>query len=223
MTQTTARIKQSGKPFEIIVDLDNALRFKKGESADFLETDSIFSDSKKGHVAPSKDLQESFGTTNVNTIAEKIIKNGEILVTQEHRDSEKENKFKQVVDFLASNAVDPQTGSPHTPERIKNALDQANVNIKNTPLDTQIKDIVTSISSIIPIKLETKRIRISVPAVHTGKAYGILNQYKEEEKWLNNGDLEVLVEVPSGMVMDFYDKLNSVTHGSALTEEVKEE
>jgi ribosome maturation protein Sdo1 len=39
---------------------------------------------------------------------------------------------------------------------------------------------------------------------------------------LNDGSLEVIVEVPSGMIMDFYDKLNGVTHGSAITEEIKE-
>jgi ribosome maturation protein SDO1 len=224
MTQTIARIKQGGKPFEIIVDLDKALKFKKGESSsvDFLEADNIFSDSKKGHVAPNKDLEEAFKTTDINSIAEKIVKNGEVLVTQEHRGEEKEKKFKQVIDFLSSNAIDPQTRNPHTAERIQNALNQAQVNIKNIPIENQIKDIVTSISGILPIKLETKKVKITVPAIHTGKAYGIINQYKEEEKWLNNGDLEVFVSIPSGMIMDFYDKLNSVTHGSALTEEVKE-
>ena len=32
MTNTTARIKKTGKNFEIIVDLDDALKFKKGLS-----------------------------------------------------------------------------------------------------------------------------------------------------------------------------------------------
>ena len=32
MTNTLARIKKAGKNFEIIVDLDGALKFKKGES-----------------------------------------------------------------------------------------------------------------------------------------------------------------------------------------------
>ena len=49
------------------------------------------------------------------------------------------------------------------------------------------------------------------------------NKIKENEKWLDNGDLEVTVKVPAGMIMDFYDKLNSVTHGGAITEEIREE
>ena len=95
MTQTLARIKQGGKNFEIMVDLDKALNFKKGEgsSADFLEIDKIFYDSKKGLVASTSDLKESFGTEDANEVSEKIVKNGEVLVTQEHRDEEKEKKM----------------------------------------------------------------------------------------------------------------------------------
>jgi ribosome maturation protein SDO1 len=224
MVQTTARIKQHGKHFEIIVDTDKALKFKKGESSsmDFLEIDTIFTDSKKGFAASNKDLEKAFGTTDVNTIAKKISKNGEILLTSEHRDEKKENKVKQVIDILSRNAVDPQTGNPHTPERIKNALEQAKVNIKDTPVDSQMKDILAEISKIIPIKLETKKIKINVPAMHTGKVYSIINQYKEDEKWLDNGNLEATLVIPSGLLMEFYDKLNSITHGSALTEEIKE-
>jgi len=224
MTQTVARIKQTGKPFEIIVDLDKALKFRKENgSVDFLESYTIFSDSKKGFVAPSKDLEDAFGTTEVDTIAEKIVKNGEVLLTQEYRDERKGERVKQIIDFLASNSVDPKTGNPHTPERIKNALDQAQIHIKNTPIEDQIKDIIEIISKILPIKLETKKIKITVPAIHTGKVYGLVSQYKDGEKWLDNGDLKITVKVPSGMIMNFYDKLNSITHGSAVTEEIKDE
>jgi len=222
MTQTTARIKQAGKNFEIMVDLDEALKFKKGEIS-LIEAggDRIFYDLKKGEVASNSDLEECFKTTDVKDIVEKIIKDGEVLVSQEHRNEEKEKKFNQVVDFLVSNAVDPQTGNPHTAERIKTALEQAHVNIKNEPIENQIKNIVSEISKIIPIKIEIKKVKIIIPAIHTSKVYGVINQFKEEEKWLNDGSLEVIVDVPAGIIIDFYDKLNSVTHGSALSEEIK--
>jgi len=225
MTQTLARIKQGGKNFEIMVDLEKALVFKKNKSSstDFLEIDKIFHDSKKGFVAPTSDLKQAFGTDDVYEVAEKIVKNGEVLLTQEHRDEKKETKFKQVVDFLVNNAQDPGTGNPLTAERIKNALEQAHVNVKNVPIENQIKDIVAEISEIIPIKIETKKIKITIPAIHTGKVYGLINQYKERENWLSDGSLETTVSIPSGIIMDFYDKLNSMTHGSALTEEVKED
>jgi len=224
MTNTLARIKKAGKNFEILVDLDDALKFKRDEISSIeAGGDRIFTDSKKGQVASDSDLQAAFGTNDINEIIKSIIKNGEVQLTQEHRDEAKERKFKQVVDFLVTNAIDPQSGHPHTPERIKSALEQAHVNIKDSAVDKQIKEIIEQISKIIPIKIEVKTVKITVPAMHTGQAYGVITQYKKEEKWLDNGDLEVIVEVPAGIVIDFYDKLNSVTHGSALTEEVREE
>jgi ribosome maturation protein SDO1 len=183
----------------------------------------IFTDSKKGERASNQDLELAFETTDVNEIAKKIVKNGEVQTTQEHRNAEQEKKFKQIVDFLATNAVDPKTGHPHTAERIKNALEQSHINIKNIPIQNQIKDILDKISAIIPIKLDTKKVKVIIPAIHTGKAYGVITQYKESENWLPNGDLEVIVAVPSGIIIDFYEKLNNITHGSVLTEEIKEE
>jgi len=161
---TTARIKQKGKNFEIIVDLDGALNLKKGQGSisEVLQTDKIFSDSKKGFHASESDLKECFGTIDVYEISEKIIKNGEILSTKEYRDEEREKKLKQIVELLSKNTVNPQTGNPHTPERIKSALEEAHVNIKNLPIDQQINEIVEAVNRIIPIKIETKKIKITI-------------------------------------------------------------
>lgn len=223
MTNTLARVKKAGKNFEIIVDLGSALKFKKGNS-DYLELeiDRIFRDSKKGEVASALELETAFGTQDALEIAKRIVKEGEVQVTQEYRDEARDKKEKQVVDFLVRNAVDPQSGRPHTSERIKNALEQSGISIKNTPIESQIHDIVTAISPLIPIKISVKKIKIIVPAVHTGKVYGLLSQYPKEENWRNDGSLEAVLSIPAGIVIDFYEKLNSSTHGSALTEEVKE-
>ena len=223
MTQTTARITKAGKHFEILVDLEDALKFRKGEISEIqAEGGKIFRDLKKGEKVSPNDLTEVFGTTDINEVVKKIVKQGEVLTTQEQRSTEHEKKFRQVVDFLSKNAFNPQTGNPHTPERIKSALEQAHINIKNVPIENQINEILGKINTLIPIKLEIKKIKLTIPAIHTGKVYGLVNQYKEEETWLNNGDLKILVNVPSGIILDFYDKLNSMTQGSVLTEEIKE-
>jgi len=224
MTQTIARIKQKGKHFEVLVDLNEALKYKKGEnsSVNFLEADKVFTDSKKGLAASVSDLKDAFGTEDSTEVAGKIVKSGEILISQEQRDEEKEKKFKQVVDFLVVNASD-QNGNKISPERIKSALDEAHVSLKNVPLENQISEIVEQLTKIMPIKIASKKIKLTIPAIHTGKAYGLINQYKEKEDWLENGDLETVLVIPVGLIMDFYDKLNSISHGSILSEEIKEE
>ncbi len=221
MSETIARIKKGGLHFEVLVDLDEALKFKKGET-DYLNVgaDKVFEDIKRGDIASKNDLEIAFGTTDPLKIAKEIVKHGEIQMDQAHRDGDRDKKIKQVVDFLSKNAVDARTGNPLTPERIKSALEQAHVAIKNTPVDSQIQEILDKLSVIIPIKIETKRIRITIPAIQTGKAYGLVAQYKEKETWKNDGSLEVIVKIPAGITLDFYDKLNSMTHGSALTEEI---
>jgi ribosome maturation protein SDO1 len=223
MSQTIAKIRRGSSHFEVLVDMDEALKFKKGES-DYLslEIDKVFIDSGRGDLASNAELETAFGTSNPLEVGKIIVKQGEVLVNQEHRDEEREKKVKQVVEFLTKNAIDPKTGNPHTSERIKNALEQAHVNIKNVPIENQIQEIIEKISKEIPIKLETKRVRITIPAIQTGKVYGLVTQYREKEEWLNDGSLEVVVKIPAGLVMDFYDKLNSMTHGSAITEEIKE-
>ena len=220
MTNTTARIKRMGKNFEILVDMDAALKFKKGVSG-FIqaEGDRVFSDIKKGLTVPNAEIMAAFGTLDISEIAKKIVKDGEVLVSQEHRDEERENKIKQAVDLLVKSVTD-QKGKPYTPEKIKSALEQAHVNIKNTPVENQIKEIVAEISKIIPVKIETKTFEVIVPAVYTGQVYGMLSPYKEEERWLDNGDLRVNVAVSGALILSFFDKLNSVTHGSAITREI---
>lgn len=226
MTNTIARAKAGGKTFEILINnIDKALAFKQGAKIninEFISIDKIFLDSKKGMHAGEEILNIAFGTSNTNEIISKIIKHGEIQLPQEYRDKRQNEKFKQVIDFLVRNSVEPISGRPYTPDRIESVLKEAGVNITNNPIESQIKGILEKISPIIPIKVETKKIKLRIPAQYTGIAYGIIQTYKESEEWLGNGDLECIIKIPIGLQMDFYDKLNSVTHGAVLSEEVIE-
>jgi len=226
MSDVIARIKIKGKNYETLVDVDKALKLKKGEPisiSEVLSMDSIFYDSKKGLHVSDNDLEEAFGTSDVMKAAEKIIKQGEIQIPKEYRDSERETKKKKIVEFLTRNSVDPRTGTPHTSDRISSSLDEAGINIEDKPIEQQIHKIVEKIKTILPIKIKTKKLKIRIPAEHTGRLYGIINDYKESEEWLSNGDLEAVINLPVGLQDDFYDKLNSITHGSAITQEIKEE
>jgi len=224
MVNVEARLKVKGKEFEILVDVDKALQFRKGLPVNIenvLAVDQIFYDFKKGSKVSSADLKEAFGTDNVLEVAGKIIKSGEIVVPSDYRKKEQETKVKQVIDFLLRNAVDPTTNKPITEKRITEALDMAGINVENKPIEQQIPKIISKLKEVLPLKIETKKLKIVVPAVHTGQVYGLLQEYKEKENWLGNGDLSCIVNIPSGFQMEFYDKLNAVTHGSAIVEEVK--
>ncbi|MBI2452608.1 ribosome assembly factor SBDS [Candidatus Pacearchaeota archaeon] len=224
MAFVEARLKVKGKHYEIIADLDEALKLKKGKGniRSALQSPSIYHDVKKGDAAPQHELKDAFGTTDVFEIAKKIILSGEVQKTQEYRDEEKEKKIKQVVDMIVRNATD-QNGRPYTSERIKIALDEIHYNFDNRPIEKQMQEVFEKLKTIIPIKIETKKIEIIVPARYTGQVYGIIQEYKEGEEWLSNGDLKTVLNIPAGLIMNFYDKLNSITHGAVQSREVKGE
>lgn len=232
MTDVVARIKVKGKNFEIIVDCDKALALKRQGKItnpatalrDVLVIDTVFSDYKKGLKVSSSDLKNAFDTDNVYDVAAKIILNGEIVLPQEYRDKAREEKLKQVIDFLSRNCVDPRTGAPYTPERIGSAIKQVGAKIEeNKPVDEQALIIIKDLTTVLPIKIEMKKIKIIVPPAYVAQVYGFLKNFtKEKEDWLGDGSLSCVINLPAGMQLEFYDKLNNITHGSAVTEEIKE-
>jgi rRNA metabolism SBDS family protein len=224
MTETTARIRKGSKHFEIKVDLEEANKIKKGlEGADLTKaiiTENIFHSLKKGELASQADLEIAFGTTDEREIAEKIIKQGEVVATTESMREEQDQRYKQIVTFLVKNAVSPE-GRPYTEEQFMKALTETKINIKNKSVESQITDIIDQLSKILPLKLETKRIRLTIPATHTGKVYSIIKDFLVNEQWQNNGSLQAEIDMPSGMVFDFYENIGNISHGSVISEEIK--
>lgn len=221
MANVEARIKVKGKSYEISVDLDEALKVKNGQGniSSALQTQEIYHDVKKGTRVAKEDLQAAFGTTDVYEIAKQIMQKGEIQKTQEFRDEEREKKIKQVVQLIIKNATD-QHGRPYTEERIKTAILESHYNFDNRPAEKQMSDVISKLKEILPIRIETKRIQLTIPAQYTGHTYGLVQEYKESEEWLSNGNLQVVLDIPAGLLMDFYDKLNSITHGSVQSKEL---
>jgi ribosome maturation protein SDO1 len=224
MKNTTARIVKGGKRFEILVDEAEAIKFRKGEPGSSFNaavlTDAVFYNLKSGEHASADDMEVKFGTNEFEAVCTKIIKEGEVVRTTESRKEDQNKQYKQVVDFLVKNAVSPE-GRPYPENTIMKALSEAHVNVKNKPVESQITEIMDQLSKILPIKIETKKVKLIIPAQHTGKAYGTAKEFMKEENWMNNGDLEAIVEVPAGLIMDFYDKINDATSGSVLSEELK--
>jgi len=225
MVNTTARVKKNGKHYEVLVDLDEAMKVRKGDAGANLSaavlTEAVFHNLKSGEQASTGDLEDNFGTSDFMSVAEKIIKEGGVVRTAESMKGVQDVKYKQVVDFLASNAVGPE-GRPYTADRMMKALKEAHVNVKNKPIESQVEEILDQLSKVLPIKVERKKVKLMIPAIHTGKAYGIVKEFMVKEDWKNNGDLEVVVEMPTALIFDFYDRINGATSGSVMSEELKE-
>ncbi|MFH1275631.1 MAG: ribosome assembly factor SBDS [Candidatus Woesearchaeota archaeon] len=215
-----ARIKKFGKTFEISVDPDAALRYKKGnaELNEALMATNIFTDAKRGEMPTENELQEVFKTTNKEKIADIILKEGEIQLTSEHRALEREQKRKKLVNLIHTMAVDPKTNFPHPATRIEAALEQGKIHLDdNKTVEEQLDVIISKLRPIIPLKIEQKQLTIEIPGKYAGKAQGPIRKYSIlKEDWLPTGAWKVTIETPAGLVEEIMDLLNSLTHGEVI-------
>ena len=214
-----ARYKTQGKNFEILVDCENAIAFKTGSNInlnDVLTAEEIFEDVKKGMHASEIDMKKIFNTEDKKKICEQIIRKGDVQVTAEYQRKLRDIKVKQIIDLIHRNAIDPKTGNPHPPQRIKNAVEEAKIRIDNyKSAEEQIQDIISQLKTILPIKFEVRTLMIKVPAQYAAKSYNSLKLYGKllKEEWQNDGGLVAVVEIPAGLQEEFFDKLNGLTKG----------
>ena len=223
-----ARIKKSGENFEVDVDPDLALRFKKGENIDIMEVlkaPTVFKDAQKGLVASEARMKELFGTSDALQVATIIIKEGEIQLTAEYRAKLREQKKKRIVDIIHRYGVDPRTNAPHPLQRIEAAIEEAKVKIdEHLKAEDQVKAIIEKLRPILPIKIEQKKIKVVIPAQYAPKTYALVKSMATiiNEEWKTDGSWEAMVEIPGGIEQEFYDKLNKATKGTVGTEVKKE-
>ena len=161
-----ARLKTQGHNFEILVDCGNALALREGKTLDMhdvLAAMQIFSDAHKGLVASEHAVKQIFGTTELEEVVKAIIKKGEIQLTQEYRESLREEKRKQLISIIHRNGVDPKTHLPHPVQRIENAFAEAKFHVDEfKPVQEQVQDALKLLRPILPIKFEIKEIGLKI-------------------------------------------------------------
>ncbi len=214
-----ARLESHGEKFELLVDPDLAVRYRQGEPIDLEEMVaalSIFENSSRGTRSADETMVRVFHTTDFATIAERIIRKGEIHLTADQRRHMIADKRRQVITFIARNAINPQTGLPHPPQRIEMAMDEAKVNIdlyKNT--DELVRETVKALRPILPIKFEEVRIAVKIPPDYASRAFSEIRTaaVMEKEEWQKDGSWICIVRIPAGIQGEFYDLINRITKG----------
>lgn len=222
-----AWMKKGGQHFEIVIDPDAAVRFKEtghGSVDDVVKAQKVFSDAHKGLLASEEKMEEVFGTSEFEKVAERILKEGEIQLTTEHRDAVRAQKRRQLIARIHRNAVDPKTGNPHPEKRIELAFEEAKVKVDEfRSIDQQLQDAVKKLQPVLPLRFETARLSINVPSQYGGKLRGEVARYATiiRDEWLNDGHWQATVELPAGMKLELIDAVNHATHGGATITEMK--
>ena len=217
----TARFETGGNRFEILIDPEAAQQYKEGEEIDWEEAiaaDGIWNDSSKGDRAPEKLVNDTFGSLDLIDIYKKILAEGSIQLTSQQKKETVEQKRKRIISHIAANAMNPQTGGPHPPQRIENAIEEIRYSVDPIESDEkQIEKIVSKIKLLIPISFDKIRVAIKIPAIHVGKCYGQLSGLGniESEEYQKDGSWIGIIEMAAAAQTKLEDLLGSVTKGTA--------
>ena len=216
---TIARLERGSITFEILVDPDNALRYKMGEKipiSKILVYEEVYKDWKKGSRASEAELKKAFGSTDIMQIAVKILDEGELQITAEQRRRLMEEKRRQIIDFIAKNAIDPRTNLPHPPQRIELAMEEAGVSIDPfADAKQQAMKAIEKLSRVLPLKIGLMKVRVRMPGEFVGKGYGLIRNMGRmlHEEWKGDGSWVCEVEIPTGLHIELIEKLNKLCSG----------
>ncbi|RLI27091.1 MAG: ribosome assembly factor SBDS [Candidatus Hecatellales archaeon] len=218
---TIARLVVGGEKFEVMVNPDRALDYKMGKPvpiSQLLIYETIFRDVGKGEKASEEKLKKAFGTLDPQKIAKTILERGEVLLTTEQRRKLIEDKRKQIVNFISKHCVDPKTGLPHPPLRIEQAMAEAHISVDPfKDAEEQAKQVIQALRPILPLKIENVELEVVIPPRFAPSSYSTLKAFGtvKRERWLQDGSLSAVVELPAGLQPSFIEKLGSLTKGSA--------
>lgn len=219
------RYEKAGEKFEILVDPKKGYDFKIGARTDFsnvLLVEEVFKDANNGVRHTDSAIKKAFGTTDPIAVALKIIKDGDLQLTTDHKRKLMEEKKAKIIELIAKNAVDPRAKTPHPPIRIQNALEQARFHFDAfKSAEEQMEGAIDAIREIIPISLEKMKIAVKIPPEHAARCYGLLKEYGiKKEEYGGDGSLIAMIEIPAGLQGEFYDRLNKMTAGNVQTKVV---
>jgi ribosome maturation protein SDO1 len=224
-----SRLTVSGQKFEILVDPDKALEFKKGAKIDIsaiLAAPGVYKNVSSTDRVSEQDLQKNFGTTDFKKIAERIVREGELQLTTDQRRRMVEERKNQIATIISKKGINPQTNAPNPPQRVLNSMEKAGVHIDPfVDAELQVEKIVKEIRQYLPIKFQKITLQIKIPPQFAGRSYDVLKRSGTiaQEQWLNDGSLQVNIQIVGGMQGELFDKLSSLTHGSFESKIVSKE
>ena len=218
-----ARYETGGNRFEILIDPKAAQSYSEGDEIDWedaIAADGIWSDSAKGERAPDIIVNNTFETTDLIDIYKKILADGTIQLTSQQRKEMVEQKRKRIVAHIVANAMNPQTGGPHPPQRIENAIDEIRYSVDPMEtMDKQVEKIIRLIKTLIPISFEKIRVAVKIQAIYVGKCYGQITSLSkiESEEYQKDGSWIGMLEMSAASFAKLEDALGSLTKGTAET------
>mmetsp|Transcript_66087 Transcript_66087/g.166640 ORF Transcript_66087/g.166640 Transcript_66087/m.166640 type:complete len:376 (+) Transcript_66087:119-1246(+) len=163
------RLKSHGKRFEVAAYKNKVLNWRDGIEKDInevLQVITVFTNVSKGDVAKEQDMKKAFGTCDQEEVCRKILKSGDLQVSDKEREVHMEGLFRDIVQIVVERCVYPQTGRQLTALTVESALRTIGFSVK--PEHAAKKQALKAIEALCTELPESfarakMRLRISCP------------------------------------------------------------
>ena len=208
---------KSGKDeFQVLVDFDKLNEFKKKPTEisvyDVLADQKIFKDQRKGEIASEHHLKSAFGAKSEEEVLKEILLKGECQIPTSYLNKMREEKKRQVINYIAENAINPATKGRYTISMIESEINKIRYNY-NFEQDyvPQAEEVLKLLKKAMPISIERIVLEICVPARYCGNFYGPFKKFGsiKKEYYDNEGSLRLHIEITESQqdrVIDYIKK-----------------
>jgi ribosome maturation protein SDO1 len=196
------RYKHAGENFEVLVDFNKLNEFKSKPLevpiSDVLADDKIFRDQKKGDLASDTHLNSIFPNKSHEEIITEILIKGECQIPTAYLNELRETKKKQIINYIAENAMNPQTKSKYTSSMIDSEINKLNYNFHpDVDYMKQADEVLTILKKVMPIAIVKSILKLKVSPSHCSNFYGPFRKYGQisKEFYDDQGYLHIHMEI----------------------------
>ena len=218
---SVVRYKKGGRFFEVAVDPDLVFPYRKGAVSLYqvLRSHRIFHKATEGREVFESSLEEAFGTADEETVADIIMRKGDVQLSPNHREKLRNQKKEKILDILVKRNIDPRTNTPHPRNRLEKIIETKNISINEVqPAEQQVHSVASTLKKHVPIEIAQKTIRIKTDRHHGYKIRDHLESYGtiENESWEDG--FSCSLTVPAGLHSELVEKINTITKGNIRIE-----
>jgi len=213
------KYKKGSEQFEVLVDFDLLLEFKKKPEEisvyDVLADNKIFKDQKKGQIASEQTLNTIFENKTEQEILKEILLKGTCQIPTAYINKLREEKKEQIINYIAQEAVNPQTRSKYTPSMISTSFSQITFNVDpQKDFVLQAEEALHLLKRVIPISMQRVLLAIKVPGQYCGSFYGEFRRKGtvKKEFYDDTGNLNINFEISESRLDDVINFIKKNTN-----------
>lgn len=214
------KYKKKGKEVQLLIDFDKLQEFRKNPEKipieDVVADDKIYTEQSRGEIASEQTLKTIFETIDENTILHEILINGDCQIPTAYLNKLREEKKRQVINYVVENAFNPQTNTKFTYSMIESIIESLHCNfdpLKDSTL--QAETILKDIKKKVPISMNRITMILKIPGMYCGKFYGPFRNYGtiQKEYFDEKGNLHLHLEIPEGKIDDVATFIKTNSNG----------